>query len=121
MVEPFTKYIVDSEAYCMKSSAAVPSGSEPFTAIKFEADNKVRNLLVRSFDKNIKRSLMQTMIWNLTNKRHPRDLPKTQRKLLAAVGIISKSDVEILDIEKTMFNLSSKIFGGIMVNTLNNF
>ena len=120
-LKPHVKYIINVDSYCMNSSASVPAKNEPFVPIKFKKENVVRKLLIGSYNKLAQRSLLQTMIWNLTRKRHPRDLPLGQRKLLAELGIISQDDVKILDIEKIMFDITSNIFGGLIVNTLDNF
>ncbi|MCP4137303.1 MAG: hypothetical protein GY754_40420 [bacterium] len=120
-VPPFTEIIIKVDTYCMNSGNAAPSSKEVFTVTRIEERNKVRKLLSGVWGKCRKKRMIQSIIWNITSKRHPRDLPRLQRVILYEAGLIDEEDVKLFEVEEMMFNFSSWIFGDIIMNTLDNY
>jgi hypothetical protein len=105
----------------MKSSGAGPKKNELYRVIRVKNDNNIRKLLNGTWKKCVNKRKIQSIIWNITSRRHPRDLPESQQRILVDAGIVSREEVNVLPIERAMFKFSSWIFGTLIVNTIENY
>lgn len=121
VVPPFTEYVLTIDSYCMKSSGAGPSQKEPYRVIKVQDNDIIKKLLDGLWKKCHDKHSVQSVIWNLTNRRHPRDLPESQQRMLVDSGVVSQQEVNVLPIERMMFKFWSWVFGTLIVNTLENY
>jgi hypothetical protein len=111
----------------MGSQQAGPAGNEPYKVEMYDFDNppehfhKSRQLIIRSWASKWRYEEMQSLLWNITSRRHHRDFPRSQRELLYSAGLIGREEVEMLPVEEAMFNVSSFIFGDLIMNTVENY
>ncbi len=121
VVPPRTEYVMTLDSYCMKSNGAGPKQNELYKVIKVKDDDIIKKFLNGTWKKCLDKRNIQSIIWNITNRRHPRDLPESQQSILVEMGIVSREEVNVLPIEKIMFDFSSWIFGTLIVNTMENY
>lgn len=121
VVPPYTEYVMTLDSYCMKSHGVGPKKNEPYEVIKVKGDNIVKKFLNSTWKKCLNKRNIQSIIWNITNRRHPRDLPESQQRILVEAGIVSSEEISVLPIERIMFDFSSWIFGTLIINTMENY
>lgn len=106
---------------------AGPASNEPYRVEMYDVHNppenfhQMRKVIISSWGHNWQREQVQSIIWNLSARRHVRDFPRIQREILFSAGMIGKDDLDVLGIEELMFGITSYLFDEIIINSLENY